>query len=137
MWGSVPLCRSGSVRDAVSGVGLDCLREALGPDLSHAPAAPSRPQTKKRYVGHAYESPKQSSPIFDAKGIETVRRDSCPAVAKILESSLRLIFDTKDLSEVKAFLARQFSRILHGRVNLQVRPRRIGCCVGTTVLAPS
>lgn len=30
-------------------------------------------QTKKRYVGFAYEAPEQESPVFDAKGIETVR----------------------------------------------------------------
>lgn len=30
-------------------------------------------QTKKRYVGFAYESPDQAVPVFDAKGIETVR----------------------------------------------------------------
>ncbi|KAJ4426090.1 DNA polymerase zeta catalytic subunit [Periplaneta americana] len=39
-------------------------------------------QTKKRYVGYMYESPDQEKPIYDAKGIETVRRDGCPAVAK-------------------------------------------------------
>ena len=40
-------------------------------------------QTKKRYVGMAYESLDQKEPEFDAKGIETVRRDGCPAVAKV------------------------------------------------------
>jgi DNA polymerase zeta len=35
-------------------------------------------QTKKRYVGFAYESPEQQVPVFDAKGIETVR---CAAAA--------------------------------------------------------
>ena len=40
-------------------------------------------QTKKRYVGFSYETPEQKEPIFDAKGIETVRRDACPAVAKV------------------------------------------------------
>lgn len=30
-------------------------------------------QTKKRYVGFSYEQPSQVEPIFDAKGIETVR----------------------------------------------------------------
>lgn len=40
-------------------------------------------QTKKRYVGFAYESLDQKEPEFDAKGIETVRRDGCPAVAKV------------------------------------------------------
>ena len=29
-------------------------------------------QAKKRYVGFMYESPGQATPIFDAKGIETV-----------------------------------------------------------------
>lgn len=40
-------------------------------------------QTKKRYVGYMYESLDQKEPVFDAKGIETVRRDSCPAVSKV------------------------------------------------------
>ena len=40
-------------------------------------------QTKKRYVGFSYESLEQKEPNFDAKGIETVRRDGCPAVAKV------------------------------------------------------
>lgn len=30
-----------------------------------------------------YETVDQDSPVFDAKGIETVRRDSCPATAKV------------------------------------------------------
>lgn len=30
-----------------------------------------------------YESPDQEKPTYDAKGIETVRRDGCPAVAKV------------------------------------------------------
>jgi hypothetical protein len=56
--------------------------------------------TKKRYVGYSFESPGQLKPIFDAKGIETVRRDSCAAVAKTLERSLRILFETQDLSQV-------------------------------------
>lgn len=40
-------------------------------------------QTKKRYVGFMYESPDQKEPVYDAKGIETVRRDTCSAVAKV------------------------------------------------------
>lgn len=57
--------------------------------------------TKKRYVGYSYESPGQASPTFDAKGIETIRRDSCAAVAKTLERSLRTLFETQDLSQVR------------------------------------
>lgn len=56
--------------------------------------------TKKRYVGYSYESPEQNEPIFDAKGIETVRRDTCPAVAKILERSIRIMFEEQDLTKV-------------------------------------
>lgn len=44
--------------------------------------------SKKRYCGYKFESP-CSNPVFDAKGIETVRRDGCPLSAKILEKSLR------------------------------------------------
>ncbi|XP_045429050.1 DNA polymerase zeta catalytic subunit isoform X11 [Pipistrellus kuhlii] len=43
-------------------------------------------QTKKRYVGYMYETLDQKDPVFDAKGIETVRRDSCPAVPKICKN---------------------------------------------------
>ncbi|KAJ8511067.1 hypothetical protein OPV22_001501 [Ensete ventricosum] len=75
--------------------------------------------TKKRYVGYSYESPDQEKPKFDAKGIETVRRDTCPAVAKMLEKSIRLIFEHRDISRVKSYLQRQWTRILSGRVSLQ------------------
>ena len=48
---------------------------------------PSVLMSKKRYCGHKYET-EDSSPVFDAKGIETVRRDGCNLVSKILEKSL-------------------------------------------------
>jgi DNA polymerase zeta len=44
---------------------------------------------KKRYVGFMYENISDHTPVFDAKGIETVRRDGCPAVAKLMESCLK------------------------------------------------
>lgn len=40
-------------------------------------------QTKKRYVGYMYETADQKKATYEAKGIETVRRDGCPAVAKV------------------------------------------------------
>lgn len=40
-------------------------------------------ETKKRYVGYAYESIEQCEPTFDAKGIETVRRDTCGIVDEV------------------------------------------------------
>ncbi|CDJ54269.1 DNA polymerase zeta catalytic subunit, putative [Eimeria brunetti] len=56
--------------------------------------------TKKRYVGNAYFSP-SGPPTFDAKGIETIRRDQCPLTSALLEKSLRIFFQTRDLSKVK------------------------------------
>ncbi|XP_056151151.1 DNA polymerase zeta catalytic subunit isoform X2 [Lampris incognitus] len=76
-------------------------------------------QTKKRYVGYMYESLDQKEPVFDAKGIETVRRDGCPAVSKILERSIKLLFETRDISQVKQFVQRQCMKVLEGRASMQ------------------
>uniref|UniRef100_A0A3Q4H3G4 DNA-directed DNA polymerase n=1 Tax=Neolamprologus brichardi TaxID=32507 RepID=A0A3Q4H3G4_NEOBR len=76
-------------------------------------------QTKKRYVGYMYESLDQKEPVFDAKGIETVRRDGCPAVSKILERSIKLLFETRDISQVKQFVQRQCMKILDGQASMQ------------------
>lgn len=65
---------------------LQCL-----PTYSPAPPAPLLP----------VHLPPQATPAFDAKGIETVRRDTCPAVAKMMETVLRLLFATKDLSQAR------------------------------------
>ncbi|XP_071074731.1 DNA polymerase zeta catalytic subunit isoform X2 [Dasypus novemcinctus] len=76
-------------------------------------------QTKKRYVGYMYETLDQKDPIFDAKGIETVRRDSCPAVSKILERSLKLLFETRDISLIKQYVQRQCMKLLEGKASMQ------------------
>ena len=47
---------------------------------------------KKRYVGFKYESPDDTEPVFDAKGIETVRRDGVPAQRKMTETALKYAF---------------------------------------------
>lgn len=44
---------------------------------------------KKRYVGFKYETPDDADPVFDAKGIETVRRDGVPAQQKMTEQCLK------------------------------------------------
>ncbi|KAG0198603.1 DNA polymerase zeta [Mortierella sp. GBA30] len=72
--------------------------------------------TKKRYVGSSYETPNQKEPIFDAKGIETIRRDGVPAVQKIMETCIKTMFRTQDLSLVKSYFVRQLGKILEGRV---------------------
>ncbi|KXH58955.1 DNA polymerase family B [Colletotrichum salicis] len=74
---------------------------------------------KKRYVGYKYESKDQVTPEFDAKGIETVRRDGTPAEQKIEEKALKLLFETANLSEVKAYFQKQCEKIMRGSVSVQ------------------
>lgn len=74
---------------------------------------------KKRYVGYKYESRDQAVPEFDAKGIETVRRDGTPAEQKIEEKALKLLFETADLSQVKSYFQAQCDKIMRGAVSIQ------------------
>jgi len=76
-------------------------------------------QTKKRYVGYMYETRDQVKPVYDAKGIETVRRDGIPATVKILEKTIKLLFDTKDISLVKQYVLNQFRKVQASTVCLQ------------------
>jgi DNA polymerase zeta len=74
---------------------------------------------KKRYVGFKYESRNQKEPVFDAKGIETVRRDGTPAEQKIEEKALKMLFRTSNLSEVKKYFQSQCTKIMEGRISIQ------------------
>ncbi|XP_048520386.1 DNA polymerase zeta catalytic subunit-like [Dendroctonus ponderosae] len=76
-------------------------------------------QTKKRYVGYMYETVEVVKPIYEAKGIETVRRDGCPAVSKMLQKCLTLLFETKDVSLIKNYVLKQFNKIQIGRASIQ------------------
>jgi len=74
---------------------------------------------KKRYVGYKFETPDQTVPEFDAKGIETVRRDGTPAEQKIEEKALKILFETADLSQVKEYFQSQCAKIMRGAVSVQ------------------
>ena len=74
---------------------------------------------KKRYVGFKYEHRDQAEPEFDAKGIETVRRDGTPAEQKIEEKAVKILFRTADLSKVKSYFQKQCAKIMQGRVSIQ------------------
>ncbi|CEJ91394.1 Putative DNA polymerase [[Torrubiella] hemipterigena] len=74
---------------------------------------------KKRYVGYMYETKDQETPVFDAKGIETVRRDGTPAEQKIEEKALRMLFETADLSQIKQYFQSQCEKIMKGSVSVQ------------------
>lgn len=80
---------------------------------------PSVLLAKKRYVGWKYEAQDELTPVFDAKGIETVRRDGFPALQKVLKSALEILFSSQDISEVKAYCQRQWRKIYEGKVSIQ------------------
>ncbi|KAI0361627.1 hypothetical protein OH77DRAFT_1546215 [Trametes cingulata] len=74
---------------------------------------------KKRYVGFKFENPDDKEPAFDAKGIETVRRDGIPAQQKMTETCLKILFRTQDLSQVKDYCCRTWARILENKASIQ------------------
>ncbi|TCD71522.1 DNA polymerase zeta [Steccherinum ochraceum] len=74
---------------------------------------------KKRYVGWKYETPDEREAGFDAKGIETVRRDGVPAQRKMVETCLKILFRTQDLSKVKEYCYNSWTRILEDKASLQ------------------
>ncbi|KAI5303319.1 hypothetical protein KEM56_007679 [Ascosphaera pollenicola] len=75
-------------------------------------------QSKKRYVGYKYESPEQKEPVFDAKGIETIRRDGTPLQQTTVEKVLKILFETADLSLVKKFFQERCAAIYRGDIPL-------------------
>lgn len=101
--------------------------------------------TKKRYVGYMYETPEQKRAHFEAKGIEVVRRDQCPATVKMQEKALRILFETRDMSQVKEYLAAEWSKMMQGGDKLLLKDfifskevsleRRTVLCLGLAVPA--
>jgi len=67
---------------------------------------------KKRYAGMMFERPPTATytPKFDAKGIETVRRDGCQIVRRTLESVLRALFTYSLPSPVRTATTATISR---------------------------
>lgn len=74
---------------------------------------------KKRYVGNCFEYKEQALPKFEAKGIETIRRDGIPAQQKMVGKTIRILFETKNLSQVKEYVIKQFYKIIFNRVNVK------------------
>ena len=73
---------------------------------------------KKRYVGIKHE-PGGGAGVLEAKGIEMVRRDGCPALVRIQEKALRLLFQHKDVSLVRRYVERQWSRLYSGQLSVR------------------
>ncbi|OAF69783.1 hypothetical protein A3Q56_02419 [Intoshia linei] len=74
--------------------------------------------TMKRYAGLIYNEDGQD--CFEAKGIETIRRDSCLVVSQILEKSLKYLFKHPfEIMELRSYIKKQIKRIYYGRIGLE------------------
>ncbi len=76
--------------------------------------------SKKRYVGYSFEKATDVGSL-DAKGIEVIRRDQCLATAKIQEKCLRILFQERDVSQMKQYLQQQWRRILQGGNKISIK----------------
>lgn len=73
---------------------------------------------KKHYAGMKYEKA-NSTPEYEARGIETVRTDFCPLSSKILQEVLETLFNTRDISQVHKLLLRQWDKIISNKYPLK------------------
>ena len=78
---------------------------------------PSIYYSKKRYCGYKYDS-LHSIPEFEAKGIETIRRDSSTIVQKLLKDFTVNLFKTQDLSLIRFKLDTFCSQVLNNNIDM-------------------
>lgn len=67
--------------------------------------------TKKRYVGNMYETESVKEPVLQAKGLEIIRRDGTPLLQKLMETSVKLLFDTCNITVVQNFITKEFEKL--------------------------
>ncbi|RKO93814.1 DNA polymerase family B-domain-containing protein [Blyttiomyces helicus] len=72
---------------------------------------------KKRYAGLYWTKPTDYDKM-DAKGIETVRRDSCRLVSTVIETCLRKILVDRDVSAAEEYTKGVISDLLQNKVDL-------------------
>jgi DNA polymerase delta subunit 1 len=78
--------------------------------------------SKKRYAAKMYEKGRDGSVVFkkiDVKGLQVVRRDSCPYVRETLKSLLGMILDSDDPRPVIQFAREASADLVAGKVPLE------------------
>lgn len=70
-------------------------------------------------LGHLHIVGCSGASLLIYQGIEAIRRDQCGCTSSLLESSLRVFFSTRDLSQLKSHLYRQWMKILANRISLK------------------
>jgi len=73
-------------------------------------------QTKKKYCGMKFESKRQRQGVWEAKGIETVRKDQCRLTQKLLRGALMNLFKYHNVERLKRYLERQWTKLLAGKL---------------------
>jgi DNA polymerase delta subunit 1 len=74
--------------------------------------------SKKRYVGGKYESASVHTPVIDAKGIETKRRDNCRLVTRVMEEIIDDLIFRKDPESAVARAKNAISKVLTNDVDI-------------------
>ena len=72
---------------------------------------------KKRYAGLYFTKPDTYDKI-DCKGIETVRRDNCPMVAKMMNTCLQKILVERNPNGAVDFVKQTISDLLCNRIDI-------------------
>ncbi|KAI9460572.1 hypothetical protein BJY52DRAFT_1203789 [Lactarius psammicola] len=80
---------------------------------------PVKLKFEKVYLPCVLMAKKRYSLYSMPKGIETVRRDGVPAQKKMTEASLKILFRTQDLSDVKRYCYESWKKILENKVSIQ------------------
>ncbi|KAL0228536.1 hypothetical protein RCL1_004679 [Eukaryota sp. TZLM3-RCL] len=75
--------------------------------------------SKKRYAGLLWQNSDSFNKI-DAKGIETVRRDNCPLVAKVVTTCLNKILIDKDVEGAMKYAQSIISDLLQNKLDLSL-----------------
>ncbi|CAD6199696.1 unnamed protein product [Caenorhabditis auriculariae] len=74
---------------------------------------------KKRYAGLYFTNPDKHDKM-DCKGLETVRRDNCPLVAKVLSICLEKLLIDRDENEALNFAKRIIGDLLCNRIDISL-----------------
>ena len=72
---------------------------------------------KKRYAGLYFTRPEKHDKM-DCKGIETVRRDNCPLVARLMNECLQKILIERDPNGAMDFVKQNISDLLCNRIDI-------------------
>lgn len=72
-------------------------------------------QTKKRYCGMMFESPDSKQAKFEAKGLETIRKDQCTLTQRIVQNALITLFK-HGKAALREYLIKQWGLIHAGKL---------------------